>query len=699
MHEGDGADDVDGGKSSRRTPLDLEQIHDARGHPCPEGGMVRRLLCLVALSVAATEQTNVSPQRKTEAFRFWSLFLAAVVASLGFSLLFPDRAAACSCAVPEGQSRQEAVEQAFSESEAVFAGQVIALEEPDGPITDSEAPVTVTFRVSEAWKGGVGETLEVTTAVSDASCGYTFEPGESYLVYASGGLSVGTCSETKPLSGANEDLEVLGAGTASGHAGDQYGQPSGEPPAGQPQQPGQTDEPGSGGGSEGECAVPAERLDLRPEYSDLYFTYIPELNGCAQFGEGDTVLPLSLLQANALLWDADTGEELGLLKDLVDLSANTNYISEAFPGSPDPNYSTESYCGAFPTFDGITAQDYHDGAVIAETGSGANAEERAILDPDGDGLACTDDDEAFLAGDDEETGQDDPRCIDGILDRDGDGQISPVEAAQAGADATQGEEPCPGTDGGQEPGDGAGSPSGQTWVGRITQTGEDGAELEYEIKADITPISDMSEDLIGEAVGEVGYDDVGCSGVWVLEEVNEDSVVVEERITDGTDVCAEVVPIILTPLGDGTLEYRTGGDYDGVSTGVLERQGNNAPDGGPDAQPPEDAGPSPDTSGDRETGGAGNGGGNPAGGGDSDDGVPPDGTDDTNIVSNTVNVATQVAGGVQNAAVYCYGTVTDMAGNIRQGQLPDTGGGWTVLLVLGTTLVGGGWLLVRRFSG
>lgn len=91
--------------------------------------------------------------------------------------------------------------------------------------------------------------------------------------------------------------------------------------------------------------------------------YVAELNGCIP-GEG---LPDLLIgQLNSQVLDADTGEPLGLLKD-VDQN-----LAAAFP--------YENFCAAFPTFEGETAQEYFDGR--------ANAQERAILDPDGNGIAC-----------------------------------------------------------------------------------------------------------------------------------------------------------------------------------------------------------------------------------------------------------------------------------------------------------------------
>ena len=101
----------------------------------------------------------------------------------------------------------------------MFSGKVVEIDRPSPPLDSSIAPVTVTLRVSESWKGPERETLEVKTPVSEVGCGYTFRSEESYLVYANEasiveaeGLEVLLCSETKPLSEAGADLEALGHG-------------------------------------------------------------------------------------------------------------------------------------------------------------------------------------------------------------------------------------------------------------------------------------------------------------------------------------------------------------------------------------------------------------------------------------------------------------------------------------------------------
>jgi hypothetical protein len=134
-----------------------------------------------------------------------------VLAVLGVVFLLPpDGASACSCAL-EGGSRAEIVEGALSDSEAVFSGEAVDFEK--GSSISAPWPTeTVSFRVSEVWKGPERVTLEVSTATQGMTCGYAFEEGREYLVYAYGkqDLEVDLCSRTKPLSEAGADLAVLG---------------------------------------------------------------------------------------------------------------------------------------------------------------------------------------------------------------------------------------------------------------------------------------------------------------------------------------------------------------------------------------------------------------------------------------------------------------------------------------------------------
>ena len=148
-----------------------------------------------------------------------SVVLLVVV---GLVVLLPDCASACSCAALPG-TPQERASRALSDSEAVFSGEVVDFEKSPPPTTMMEGTMytilgsggtaTATVRVSKVWKGPRQETVRVTTeADSSVGCGYPFEEGQEYLVYAGKGTSVSLCSETKPLSEAGAELEALGEG-------------------------------------------------------------------------------------------------------------------------------------------------------------------------------------------------------------------------------------------------------------------------------------------------------------------------------------------------------------------------------------------------------------------------------------------------------------------------------------------------------
>jgi hypothetical protein len=147
--------------------------------------------------------------------------------ALSLVVLLPDCASACSCTALPG-TPQERAGKALSGSTAVFSGEVVEFEKPPPATTMVEGTImgimggggpkaTATLRVSEVWKGPRQQTVTVSTeADSGMGCGYPFEKGREYLVYATGkDPSVSLCSETKPLSEASADLEALGNGEAT----------------------------------------------------------------------------------------------------------------------------------------------------------------------------------------------------------------------------------------------------------------------------------------------------------------------------------------------------------------------------------------------------------------------------------------------------------------------------------------------------
>jgi hypothetical protein len=118
--------------------------------------------------------------------------------------------ARCSC-VPPGPPRE-----ALAQAGAVFAGRVVSVGEQRGG--NPEQPyLEVRFVPGRRWKGAAADTVTVLTPPNSAVCGYAFETGREYLVYAEGGdaLRVFLCSRTAALADAGEDLAALGAPAAT----------------------------------------------------------------------------------------------------------------------------------------------------------------------------------------------------------------------------------------------------------------------------------------------------------------------------------------------------------------------------------------------------------------------------------------------------------------------------------------------------
>ena len=119
------------------------------------------------------------------------------------ALFVPTLSSACSCYhVPP--------EQAFEQSSAVFTGRVVGVTEVQ---QDGYPLYAVVFQWHAYWKGELNGQVVVFTSTSSAACGYSFEVGVTYLVYAYGDHSVYStdlCTRTSPMYEGLIEREGLG---------------------------------------------------------------------------------------------------------------------------------------------------------------------------------------------------------------------------------------------------------------------------------------------------------------------------------------------------------------------------------------------------------------------------------------------------------------------------------------------------------
>jgi hypothetical protein len=151
--------------------------------------------------------------RRNRARRIGLLLAAAVMLAVVGGAQWATQA--CSCAAPPDPAG------ARNEASAVFAGRVIGLEliphfSEDPTVSFAIEDLLVRVAVSAVWKGNLETTTSVYTAFTCCVCGYPFEIGETYLIYADvtgDHLHTSVCTRTAKLADAAEDLAFLGPGT------------------------------------------------------------------------------------------------------------------------------------------------------------------------------------------------------------------------------------------------------------------------------------------------------------------------------------------------------------------------------------------------------------------------------------------------------------------------------------------------------
>jgi hypothetical protein len=131
---------------------------------------------------------------------------------------------ACSCVLPEHFDPASSTGAAA----AVFVGRVVKISPFPAPRAREAGPFyddrEVVIEVSASWKGPRTLRITVLTGNSGADCGYFFETGKEYLVFADSTdsavdprwagshlLSVSLCSETSSLDRAKDNVRALRA--------------------------------------------------------------------------------------------------------------------------------------------------------------------------------------------------------------------------------------------------------------------------------------------------------------------------------------------------------------------------------------------------------------------------------------------------------------------------------------------------------
>jgi len=132
-------------------------------------------------------------------------------------LMGAARAPMCSCVLPKATRSQ--VQLMSERADVVFAGVVAETRWKVALLDSANADSRIMFRLavfvpSASWKGAVPDTVIVWTPDNEGVCGYPFEDGQRYLVFAtrrdSVSLNSGLCTGTQPLEAARPYLRVLG---------------------------------------------------------------------------------------------------------------------------------------------------------------------------------------------------------------------------------------------------------------------------------------------------------------------------------------------------------------------------------------------------------------------------------------------------------------------------------------------------------
>ncbi|MGI8469544.1 MAG: hypothetical protein ACR2N3_13935 [Pyrinomonadaceae bacterium] len=122
----------------------------------------------------------------------FSIFLIIVFYFFAFSA---SKNFACTCELPlKNLSVKSQIFKAYKQSVAVFYGEATEINK-----NPKNFYVSVKFKVEKSWKNHSFQELIIQTGLGNGDCGYIFEIGKKYLVYAYGDendLQTNICQRT-----------------------------------------------------------------------------------------------------------------------------------------------------------------------------------------------------------------------------------------------------------------------------------------------------------------------------------------------------------------------------------------------------------------------------------------------------------------------------------------------------------------------
>jgi hypothetical protein len=146
-----------------------------------------------------------------ESMKKYIFFTVSVFALL---ILFQVDIFACRCVIDPNQTLEQKINANLKTAKAVFSGEVVEIYSSFFGQDPPKQNILVRIKVEESWKEILPEEINIVTNIS--SCGYRFEKGKSYLVFAYSSdeynLSTAKCLLNKELENAADELKILGKG-------------------------------------------------------------------------------------------------------------------------------------------------------------------------------------------------------------------------------------------------------------------------------------------------------------------------------------------------------------------------------------------------------------------------------------------------------------------------------------------------------